>query len=320
MMLMLQEGGGSLIEWPGPILELIEFLGAFMAAGAIGFRYTAMARLPDEAAADSLRSVAGRRAAVIGLVGALVNLWHLLEVVPRAAQRAHQSVGQLLSGYNTSSIWVVMSALMIVGFLLAIARIGAGWHLAAVGLIGAGLRNGLVGNFGRLITPVHLLAASLWIGTLFVLVVAGVAVVMRRGGDRRGALVADMVNAFSPLALVMGGVVVLFGVIAAWKELGGDLSLLVSSPYGNALLVKLFFVAIVFGLGAWNWRRQRPTLGSDGAAASIHRSARAELLFALLVLMATSIMLNLPEPREHEGPPPAAAGSSSGATPTAPSR
>src|SRR5689334_12639963 len=99
---------GVVIEWPGPILELIEFLGAFMASGAVGFRLSAMRALPAEGGAGSSRACASRRAAAIGLTGALVNLWHMWEVLPRAAARAHQSVGALLSAYNASSIWAVM--------------------------------------------------------------------------------------------------------------------------------------------------------------------------------------------------------------------
>jgi hypothetical protein len=42
---------------------------------------------------------------------------------------------------------------------------------------------------------------------------------------------------------------------------------------------------------------------------SIRRSARGELIAALLVLIATSIMLNLPNPAGPEGgPPPGAPG------------
>jgi putative copper export protein len=312
--------GAALIEWPGPILELIEFVGAFMAAGAIGFRYTAMRRLPDVgAASSSSRAIGGRRAAAIGLVGALVNLWHLWQVVPRVAARGHQTVGQLLTSYNATSAWLVLSVLALLGFLLALARVDFGWGMAAVGVIVGSLRNALVGNFQQLVTPAHLLAGGLWIGTLFVLVVAGIAVVMRHEPTgRRGALVADMVNAFSPLALVMGGLVVLFGVIAAWRELGGDLTLLWSTPFGYALLVKLAFVAVVFGLGAWNWRRQRPSLGSESAAASIRRSAGRELMVAALVLITTAIMVNLPKPDEGSPPPsaqgaPPPAGGSAGA-------
>jgi putative copper export protein len=105
-----------------------------------------------------------------------------------------------------------------------------------------------------------------------------------------------MVNRFSPLALTMGGVVVVFGVITAWRHLH-VLSNLWSTPYGYALIAKLCFVALVFGLGAWNWRRQRPTLGSESAAVSIRRSATAELTIAAIVLVVTAILVSLPTPR-----------------------
>lgn len=299
--------GGALIEWPGPILELIEFVGAFMAAGAVGFRYTALRRLPD-AGPDSSRAAAARRGAGIGLVGALINLWHLNDVLPRVAGRNQQTVGELISQYNAYSIWVVMSVVALLGFGLALARIDFGWILAAAGVIVGSLRNLFIGNFERLVVPTHLLAGGLWIGTLLVLVVAGIAVVMRREPpERRGALVADMVNAFSPLALAMGGLVVLMGVIAMWRELEGDLTRLWTTPFGIALLVKLVFVAAVFALGAWNWRRQRPTLGTESGAVSVRRSARAELAAALLVLIATSVMLNLPEPESPPSAPPSTA-------------
>jgi copper transport protein len=148
------------------------------------------------------------------------------------------------------------------------------------------------------VNPVHSLAAGLWIGTLFVLVVAGLSALARHehGRARRGAIAADMVNGFSPLALTMGPIVVTFGLITAWRHLH-VLSNLWSTPYGYALMVKLALAATVFSLGAWNWRRQRPTLGSDDAASSIQRSATSELAVAVLVLVATAIVVSLPAPK-----------------------
>ena len=113
---------------------------------------------------------------------------------------------------------------------------------------------------------------------------------------RRGAIAADMVNGFSPLALAMGGVLVTFGLITAWRHLH-RLSNLWSTPYGYAVIVKLVFVAMVFALGGWNWRRQRPTLGGEAAAVSIRRSAIAELSVAGIVLVITAIVVSLPVPR-----------------------
>jgi putative copper export protein len=108
------------------------------------------------------------------------------------------------------------------------------------------------------------------------------------------------VNGFSPLALGCGLVVVLFGAITAWRHLG-RLDALWTTPYGWALIAKLCTVAVVFALGAWNWRRQRPLLGSEAAAHAIRRSATAELVVAGLVLVITAVLVSLPAPAEMLG-------------------
>ena len=45
------------------------------------------------------------------------------------------------------------------------------------------------------------------------------------------------------------------------------------------------FVAVVFALGAWNWRRQRPRLGTD-AAELFHPAVRHLELAAAAVVLA----------------------------------
>ena len=108
-----------------------------------------------------------------------------------------------------------------IGFVLAARHVQAGWFLAAAGVVIGSLRAAFAGKWASLINPIHVLAAGFWIGTLFVLVVAGLAALLKHESARarRGAIAADMVNGFSPLALSMGGIVVLFGVITAWRHL-----------------------------------------------------------------------------------------------------
>ena len=193
--------------------------------------------------------------------------------------------------------WILLTALAAVGYLLAWRGRDAGWPLAAAGVLGSMLRNAVNGEWTQLINPLHILAGGLWIGTLFVLVAAGLTTVTRiePSSERRGELAAAMVNAFSPLALAAGGAVVLFGLITAWRHLK-YLSALWTTPYGYALLLKLALVAVVFSLGAWNWRRQRPRLGSESAATALRRSAWSELAAAGLVLLATAMLVSLPTP------------------------
>jgi len=300
-----------LLHWSEPALELAGFIGQFLTAGAIGFRFFPLRGRADSA--ETYYDEASRRSATLGVIGALVSLALMLGQLPALALRRHTSATALITGDALTGIQLSFLVLALIGFVLAVLRIQFGWRLAAVSVVAGALRAGFVGKWISLINPIHVLAAGLWIGTLFVLVVAGLVPLLARDDlrERRGALAADLVNGFSPLALSMGGVVVLFGVITAWRHLH-VLSALWTTPYGYALMIKLCVVATVFGLGAWNWRRQRPTLGSDVAAASIRRSATAELIVAAIVLVITAVLVSLPSPKDPARTPPPSAAESSG--------
>ena len=300
----------SSVDWADPPRELIGFVAQFLAAGAIGFRYFAL-RLPRIEADRPFYQDAARRAAVFGVIGVALSIVLMVLALPALAARRHTTPGALLTGDVTTILQAAFLIIAIVGFLMAAMQIAAGWPIAAIGVVVGSLRAVFTGRWASLVNPVHVLAAGFWIGTLFVLVTAGLSAMFRHEStrERRGVIAADMVNGFSPLALTMGGVVVLFGVITAWRHLH-VLSNLWSTPYGITLIVKLVFVATVFALGAWNWRRQRPMLGSEPAAAAIRRSATAELSVAAVVLLITALLVSLPAPRPPGATPraPAAAG------------
>lgn len=311
-----------LLRWSDPIVEFIGFIAQFLALGAVGFRYAALRERILESPAHStmdpftraehdMMATAARRAAAIGLAGALVQVLMFAQSLPGAAAKRHVTAGQLITSdlqTGASALLLLMAAL---GLALAATGRRPGWVLALVGTVGGSLTDILVGHWAHLPNAVHRLAGGLWLGTLFILVVAGIGIVLRdeRARDRRGAIGAELVNGFSPLALTCGMVVVLAGLIAAWNHLN-PLSSLWTTPYGYALLAKLGLVAGVFALGAWNWRRQRPMMGSEDAAHAIRRSSKAELTVATLVLVASAILVSLPSPRPPGARPPGAPGAS----------
>lgn len=318
----------SVIRWPQPITEYIGFIGEFLPAGAIGFRYAVLrgvlARAQGSSASATLRRVyddASRRAATIGLIGLIVGLLLASYQLPGLAARRHGTVAQLLMTNRGVELQLGFMILGLIGFALAMARLPLGWPLATVGFLAELLRNGLLAQWAELANPLHVLAGGLWIGTLFVMIAAGISAVLRDepAREHRGAIVSDMVYSFSPLALTAAGVLVLFGVIIAWEHLH-VLSNLWRSAYGIALLIKLCFVAAVFALGAWNWRRQKPLLGSEPAAKAIRRSAISEVSVAAVVLVMTAILLSIPAPKRPGAPsrPPTTGAPASTATgPTA---
>jgi copper transport protein len=286
-----------LLQWTDPIKEFLGFAGLFLSAGGVGFRFTAL-RGPAETSDQAFYDDAARRAAALGLFGVILTAILVGIGLPGLAARKHLATVAFATSDIPTMLEIGFLALAIVGYVLAVSRVRAGWMLAAIGVVVGALRLVFLGQWSKLVNPVHSLAAGLWIGTLFVLVVAGLSALLRHEPSRarRGAIAADMVNRFSPLAMTMGGVVVTFGLITAWRHLH-VLSNLWSTPYGDALIVKLLFAGSVFLLGAWNWRRQRPTLGTEEAAASIRRSATGELVMATLVLLATAIVVSLPSPK-----------------------
>ena len=265
--------------------ELIGFLAAFLASGAVAFRYVV---LRAEAEVERL---AARRAALLGLIGALITMsMYLLMTLPRLAARQHTSIVHATVANGPTAIQSICLVLALLGFVLAFAHVRAGWALAAIGVVIAPFASLFFGNWARAINPIHRLSGGLWIGTLFVLLVAGFRTV------KRGDVVANMVHRFSPLALTAFAGLALTGIITAWRHLK-RLDALWTTPYGYALIAKLCVVAIVIALGAWNWRRQRPLLGTESAATALRRSATYEVAAATVVLVITSVLVSLPSPR-----------------------
>ncbi|MEO7086348.1 MAG: CopD family protein [Gemmatimonadaceae bacterium] len=305
-----------LITWQEPLTEYVGMLAQFLGLGAVGFRFAAVrGRLQTSPSADERRVYddALQRAAVLGLCGVVVQAGMFATSLPQLAARQHTTVPALLTGSLPTGAEALLFILALLGLALAAARQRGGWYLALVGTIFATLTAVLAGKWSSLVNPLHRVVGGLWLGTLFVLVVAGLSIVLRdeKTRERRGAIAADLVNGFSPMALTCGVIVVASGLTTAWKHLT-PLSSLWTTPYGYALLVKLCIVAVVFGLGAWNWQRVRPILGSEDAAHRVRRSAKAELTAAALVLVASAILVSLPSPRP---PRPPAGAAAAGSTP-----
>jgi copper transport protein len=293
-----------LIHWPQPFIEYLGFVAVFVRAGAIGFRYSVLrGRLGARARVSSgdraVYGWAAQRAAALGLVAALVVAFLFATDLSGSAREQQTTVLALVTGSTPQLTGAVLALIAVLGFALVLAGLSAGWPLAALGVLASPLRGAFFGHWDRIVNPVHELAGGLWIGSLFMLVAAGLAA-SRRGSvpaERRGTLAAEMVNRFSPLALTSAGLLGVFGATTAWLHLK-PLRALWTTPYGYALIVKLCVVLGVLGLGAWNWRRQRPRMGSERATAMLRRSAMAELAVAAIVLAVTAVLVSLPAPGE----------------------
>ncbi|MGI8548445.1 MAG: copper resistance D family protein, partial [Gemmatimonadaceae bacterium] len=253
----------------------------------------------EASAIASVSAAAERTGGRIGLIGAILFLGDLLaNIATTAAEKQIGFMDAVQRGGSRLITPLVFGTLLLLSFAVAMRLVRSGWIAALVAGLALALRSIVTGKWASMVNPVHELSASVWLGTLLVLLVAGLPAILRSQlpGERRGALVAEFVARFSPLALGAGALLGITGVITAWRHLKFVAALWTTS-YGYALDLKLVVVAIVAGLGAWNWRRMSPRLGSEGAAHQLRKSARAELAFAAVVLAITAVLVSLPSPK-----------------------
>lgn len=177
-----------------------------------------------------------------------------------------------------------------------------GWVLAALGAAALAVVPALSGHAASVphykplaigADAVHVIGAAGWLGSLLVVVGAGLPAAMRLDERERGPAAADFVHAFSPTALVFAGLTAATGVVAAWLHVGA-VPALWQTTYGKTLLLKLAVLSVVAGTGAYNWLRVRPALGDVEGARRIRRSATVELIVGAVVLVITAVLVATP--------------------------
>lgn len=135
----------------------------------------------------------------------------------------------------------------------------------------------------------HTLAAGSWIGTLAVILKAS------RGASTDPPAFAAQIRAFSPLALVSGATLVLMGGALSWTHLTA-VSDLWTLTYGRILSAKVALALVIFGLGAWNWKRGLPDLDSAEGAAAVRRRGGWEVMLAIGVILLTAVLVHSAKP------------------------
>jgi len=283
------------------IREYVSFIGSFFIVGAAAFYFLLLR--PALASGSPAMGVAARAAARIGVLGGVLRLLAILMSANAAMNEKQITLIEALTRRPSTLVGLVVTVIAILAFTAAaFAQSGAlmAWTIAGIATLMIALRGVLTTELEELVNPVHVFAASMWIGTLFVLVVAGLTTALSSAvppGERDPAI-ATMVNRFTRVALASAGVLVLTGLTTAWLHLG-SIPALWTSIYGKTLMVKLCLVAAVFSLGAYNNWRMKPAMGTETGARKLQRSATFEIAIASIVLIVTAVLVNLPAPAEH---------------------
>ena len=307
---------GMDVEAPSYVLaRWLDFVALIVLIGAAAFTLLVLPRVGVQNDADQVADFDGRatrRAATLGLIAGVVfliaSVWRL--GAEHAVIGGNLSMGTLLRSF-WGRVWIaqfVVAVIVCVAFALARAsRRGSGaWLATAIAVLVLAATPALSGHAiaapgNRVVSvaldAIHVVAAGGWLGGLVVLALVGVPAALSVGGDSSNgglSLVARLVNAFSPLALVFAGFVVASGVIAAWMRVG-SFAALFHSAYGTVLLIKLGLVVLVLAGGAFNWLRMRGALAhrttGQSAVGSFRRSAWLELTAGALVIAATAVLV-----------------------------
>ena len=288
------------LAWNEVLVEYMKFAGYFLAIGAASYRYLILPRFERDGSGDA---VMGRKtAATLGVLGIFLLILSALGGIELNALLHHKSFAQSLpKAVGRFRFQQIVLALSIIGYTLA--RRGStkgGWPVATAGILVVVLQPLVTARgFSGRVNAVHILAASTWLGTLTVMLFAGIRAMAHApaGGLSRERAAANIVNAFTPVALTAATVVALSGATTAWLHLK-HLPALWETDYGRALMIKLVFVAAVVTTGWWNWKRVKPSITeTDGGVARINRSATLEVVLGAIVLAATAVLVSLPSPR-----------------------
>lgn len=157
---------------------------------------------------------------------------------------------------------------------------------------------------------IHVAAMSAWVGGLGALLVTVPAATRRVEGAGRTRLLSAVLARFSPLAL--GAVIVLLttGLVQSFFEVR-HVSLILTTPFGRAALIKLVLLLCLIGLGAVNRQRTLPSLAAAARGTQtpgtvgivLRRTLRAEAALLLVVLGTTGALASYaPAVTQNAGP------------------
>ena len=315
---MVQDAAELTVESPAyVVIRFARYAGMIALIGAATFALGVVSRARKRGADERfLRAVAGRAlwladggAAVLLSSAVLRLVAQLITIGGPEALKSATTYRFVLMNTTWGHGWALeMIAGLYAVWALSRVRHGKSWWLVAGAAPLLGVAAGLSGHavaietraqLGVLLDTIHIVAAAGWVGGLAAIVFAAVPPAMRVGGGAAGSL-AIVVRAFSPVALTCAAALVVSGGPAAWFQIG-SIEGFWTSQYGQRLLTKLALLAIMAALGAYNWRSVAPVLERAEGAVRLQRSARAELVFAVLILVVTAVLVATPTPIEGVG-------------------
>ncbi|MGV3711240.1 MAG: CopD family protein [Gemmatimonas sp.] len=309
------------METTGLVARLVSFVANLTIVGAVGFRLLVLTR---SGLSNSIVQRGSRRSASLGaMAGALLIVANLAKLVVQTAEMRFAtdpwvSVGlTMLLETSWGTVWIVQTiAALLVTMTFTLARKDAlpRWNvLAILALVVAAsasfsshaMSAARFGSFAIASDVLHIIGASLWIGTLFVMfvsVVGGDGIELQSpvsASEMRANYIIALLRSFSPLALAGSGIIVVSGVASTLAHVH-TVAEFTGSGWGQMLIYKLIWLAAVMFLGYRNWKVVTPRVAIDGPK-RMTRGMAIELVLVLVVLVITSVLVVTPPPGEGMG-------------------
>jgi copper resistance protein D len=305
---------GGAIDGPLVVTRTIHFAATAISAGALIFRAAvaepALRSTPQ--ATTAVRSQI-RLTALIGLAIAVASgwVWFQLQVAAISGLPFGESMTSdvLSTLLNETQFGLVLKGRLVLAIILAICLAYdrsalAGWlalrsalgFIAAIAWTGhAGSTLGELGNLHLAADALHLIAAAAWIGGLVPLALL-LAPGRRNQGFAWASLARDGAQRFSTLGMVSVGTLLATGIVNAWI-LVGSIHALIVTGYGQLLLLKLVFFAIMLGFAATNrfWLTPQLAFSSENqpqleALRQLTRNSVIEIALGLTIFAIVGVL------------------------------
>lgn len=277
---------------------------------------------------------AASRAVLLGPAAGLAALAATLMAVVLGPESSH--FGATLTTTGWGRWWVVHVVALLVATAGLVLRVRRGTvpgtgrvptALATGGLAIAALSDAAAGHPAELpgtpvlavtLATVHVLAASVWVGSLVVL--AGMLLpTMRRNRILRRPLLVTVWRGFSPIAAGSVAVVTVTGLYLAGQEIPGP-GAVTSTWYGLATAGKALALVVVLGVATCTTLVVRPLLADEISSrlplklerldpARFPRLIGTELAVLGVAVVLASVMTTVPAARDQVDAPPATLGS-----------
>ena len=291
------------------LARALSFGGILIVIGVIAFNLLVVAR-SDRIGSElvwrmeSRAAVVGIAASILVIIAGFVRIYleaRMMNDMPGMQRMTMTDMVMHTRWGFALRLEIIAAFLALISFAIAIPRVRGAWLIASLSAVVLAFTPALAGHAAA--TPrfttmmiatdfLHVLGASSWLGNLACVMLIGVPIILRNGGDERWQSVAALVNTFSPIAIASATIVVLSGLTASWVHLE-RISDLWTTAYGQMLFRKLVFVAVTLAIGAYNFRMVQPQLLKAEGNVRLRRWTAMELGLGVIIILITGFLTGI---------------------------